>query len=242
MASRLSDSIIELKNVSVSYGEVQALKEVNLSIYPSNVNAVVGEHGAGKSTIALVLSGFVKQNKGCIRINNRDVENFSIKTAKKMGIEIVSQNNHLFDNMTIADNLFCNNKSIFKRLFFSKKRLLQEAETYLRSFDLNFNPSTIIRNLDLPSRVIIDIVRHIYIKPRLLILDEALEKISAVDLQKILPFLKSLKDAGLSIMFITHRIDDIYDFADTITILRKGRVIITDSVHNIDKINLIKLA
>jgi two-component system sensor histidine kinase AtoS len=99
-----------------------------------------------------------------------------------------------------------------------------------------------LKNLNLSDKVLIDIIKHLYLNPELLILDEALEKLSNENLKKILLVLNDLKEKGLSILFITHRIDDIYNFADKVTIIQNGKILITDSIDNIDKISLIKLA
>jgi PAS domain S-box-containing protein len=234
--------ILELKNLCLNFNTLNALKDINLSVGRSEAHAIVGEHGAGKSSLCHIISGFLRQSSGMILIDGRPCEYISPKRAHQFGIELVTQQNPLFDNLTIVDNLIIDNRGFSQSLFVSKSKLKARAVELLRRYDFNLDPDAVVKNLKLADRVLLDILKHIANRPRLLILDEALQKLSAVNLSKMIAILSQLKSGGASIIFVTHRIDDIYHFADKVTILKNGETLITDSVHNIDKINLIRLA
>jgi len=219
-----------------------ALKDINLSVDRSEVHAIVGEHGAGKSSLCHVISGFLRQSSGKILIDGQAFDYLTPKRAHHFGIELVTQQNPLFENLTTIDNLIIDNRGISASPFISKSKLKSRALALLKRYDFNLDPDAIIKHLKLADRVLLDILKHIASRPRLLILDEALQKLSAVNLNKMISILSGLKSQGVSIIFVTHRIDDIYHFADTVTILKNGETLITDSVNNIDKINLIRLA
>ena len=232
---------LTLSNINLSYGTQKALKNISITINNMETHAIVGEHGAGKSSLALVTSGFLKPHSGRIILDGRSFNFLTQEEARNNGIEIVTQHNPLFEHFTVADNIMISDKTD-RSPFFSEFHSVRKANEYLKKLNLNLNPAAILKNLNLSDKVLVDILKHLFPNPNLLILDEALEKLSSETLRKILTILNNLKSSGLSILYITHRIDDIYNFADKVTIIRDGEFLITDSVENIDKITLITLA
>jgi PAS domain S-box-containing protein len=190
----------------------------------------------------MIISGFLKPYSGCFVVNDRMLESWSQRKAMNRGIELVSQQNPLVENFTVAENIFLDNRGLSTHPFVSRKKNLEHAESFCGKYDFPVNPNALVKNLKLSDRVLVDILKHIYKRPKLLILDEALQKLTAPNLNRTIQILKELKQEGMSIIFVTHRIDDIYTFADKVSILKNGEILITDSVKNIDKINLIKLA
>jgi signal transduction histidine kinase/ABC-type transport system involved in cytochrome c biogenesis ATPase subunit len=234
--------ILQLKDVSLFYGSVRALEDINLSLRQSEIHAIVGEHGAGKSSIAKVVAGDVKPDGGEVLFDGRSATRFSMKESRRKGIEVVQQNINLFDDLSIGYNLFVNNKKKIPGPFYHHKRILESAQAFLDSLEIDMDASSRVRDLHFPDRVLVEILKGVGADPRLLILDESLEKLTSAMLGRVISILKSLKERGGTILFITHRIDDLYDLADRVTILRDGKVLLTDSVKNVDKINLIRLA
>ncbi len=232
-----------LEGVSYSYGSsVKALENVGLELHRGEIHALIGEHGAGKSSLAHILSGFL-QPEGRILWKGLPLSGgLSVKSARELGISYVTQRTELFEHQSVAINLFNNHPGIFRGIFYRQSKLNKMAELYLNGIDCPIDPRTLVKDLSKTERVLIDILRHVYRNPSLLILDEAIEKLTAVDLTRVMRILRELRDRGCAIVFITHRIDDVYEFADRVTILRQGNIIITETVGNIDKINLIKLA
>jgi PAS domain S-box-containing protein len=235
-------NLAELRGIRVSYGNLLVLDDISIGIAPGEIHAIVGEHGAGKSSIARVLGGLVQPEAGNILWEGRIRQFNDVNASQCMGIELVSQENEFFRYQSVAYNLFVNRPRAFPRFFFNPKKILADAERILESMDIPIPAGTIMADLSLPERVLIDIVRHLYPEPRFLILDEALEKLAAMDLHRLRTHLRRLVKGGTSVLFITHRIDDIYEFADRVTIIREGRALITESVRQIDKVSLIKLA
>lgn len=243
LPSDKSQNLLQLRNIHLNYGQVKVLKDVSLSLGHSEVHAIVGEHGTGKSSLASIISGMVKPKKGLIVFNDQEYRMLSLKKSLKMGIEMVYQNLMLNENFSVAENIFLGREQFFKMWSWEKKRSrLKATKALLNKYDFDLDPSMSLKQLSLSDRTLVDLIKHIHANPKLLILDETLEKLAPVTLSKILNLLKSLKEKGMSILFITHRVDDIYNFADKVTILKNGEILITDSVKNIDKFNLIKLA
>ena len=237
-----SRSLVELRGINVSYGNLLVLNNLSLSINSGEIHAIVGEHGAGKSSLAQVLSGMIQSEGGTILWKDRPQQFPDVNASRNLGIELVPQNTALFNYQSVAYNIFANRPTKFHRGFFSHNKILTAAEEILSSMEVSIPVWKKAADLALADQVLIDIIRHLYPRPELLILDEALEKLAAVDLIRVRNHLRKLVEEGSSVLFITHRIDDIYEFADRVTIIRDGRTLITESVQDIDKVSLIKLA
>ena len=243
MNSNRFENIIELNNISLSYGQFHALKNIDFTIRKSEIHAVIGEHGAGKSSLAQILSGYIKPDSGGILWKGFPLHLSSPFEAKEAGIEIVMQQIEQYERLPLSQNLFGNSPEFFKRSFFTGKELNRRADEYFRSLGFtSFQGDQKAYTLKDTDKVLFELLKHLLPNPELLILDETFEKMTAVDLNKMIPELKKRKAEGLGILFITHRIDDVYTFADRVTVIRNGRILTTESVKNIDKINLIKLA
>jgi PAS domain S-box-containing protein len=240
--TRDSQTLLELRNVFVSYGNVAALRDVSLSLKSGTIHAVVGEHGAGKSSLCHVVGGFTRPKSGQLSWLGTPLRSLSSDSARRLGIQLVTQSNRMFDDLSVAVNLFLN--PIRGRHFslVTNREITRRAEALLGEYGFDIDPSRPLRDLHLPDRVLVDILRHVATGPRLLVLDEALEKLTAEYLDEMREILIGMKRRGAGVLFVTHNIDGIYRFADMVTILRNGSVLVTDSVHGIEKINLVRLA
>ncbi|QEN09554.1 ATP-binding cassette domain-containing protein [Oceanispirochaeta crateris] len=236
--------ILELKDVSIQYGTIKALDGINLSIHGGEIHAIVGEHGAGKSTLAKMVANLISPDSGQILFRGKPYGPLGYKGTIDAGIRMVFQKMQLNQTLTVAENLFIANKEAFgsRGGFFSQKKVDRLAETFLRENQYNLKPRTKVSELGLSDRALLSIIKNLYHPPRILILDEALEKLSAQGLDRVIQTLKKLRDDGCSILFITHRIDDLYMIADRVSVVRKGEVLISDDIGELDKISLIKIA
>ena len=234
--------LLRLKNINFSRDHIRVLKNISLDLHRSEFHAIVGDHGSGKSTLGMIIRGALKPASGKILFKSENYPHFTLRKARKLNIEMASQEIQLINYFSVTENLLIPDK-VYNLFPLSKKRRLiqQEASALLSGYGFDIDPAAIINNLSLSDRMVIHILRSVYRKPDLLILDAVLDKLAATHLEKILDILSTLKQTGTSILCITHSIDDIYGLADKVTILRKGEIILTDSVTNIDKINLIKL-
>lgn len=236
------DLLLQISDLSLSFGATKALDHVDLSIRPGVIHAVVGEHGAGKSTLAQIIGGFYPGVSGSMRWQGKPLSRYDRETARSIGVELVSQEAVLFENQNVATNLFINQNNALRGFIYDARKATIEAEAYLRAMEVPISAEAMVEDLNQSDQVLIDILRHLYVSPRLLILDESLEKLVATSFLRIKRHLEKLVSQGSSVLFITRHIDDIYDFADSVTVLKNGRVLTSNAVENIDKINLIRLA
>lgn len=237
-------AILELNNVSIQYGSIKALSEINLSIHEGEIHAIVGEHGAGKSTLAKMVANLITPDSGQLFFNGIPYNRLGYKGTIDAGVRMVFQKMQLNQTLSVAENLFIANKGIFQSRggFFSHKKVMKLAESFLQENNYNLNPHALVSELELSDRALLSIIKNLYVPPRVLILDEALEKLSAQGLERIIQTLNKLRDNGCSILFITHRIDDLYMIADRVSVVRKGEILISDDIRELDKISLIKMA
>lgn len=236
--------ILELRNICVHYGSVMALQNLSLNIRSGEIHGIVGEHGAGKSTLAKVVANLIQPESGQVLLNNKPFGSLGYKNAIESGIRMIFQKMQLNNSMTVADNILLSNSKLFVSPFhlYRKKRVQQTVSTFLKVNNFDLDPLAIVAELNLSERALLSIVKNLYSPPSILILDEAMEKLSASGLEQVLNSLKKLRASGSSVLFITHRVDDLYTIADRVSVMRDGEVLITEEIAEIDKINLIKLA
>ncbi|MGA2640745.1 MAG: ATP-binding cassette domain-containing protein [Spirochaetia bacterium] len=233
--------LLRLSDIALDYGQIVALKDVNLALYPSRIHALVGEHGAGKSSLGMIISGSLRPRAGTIEFAGRRLESLSIPVAHRLGIEMVYQQVQLNEYYSVAENIFFLDKVTTRHGLLNQRVVTARAQTFLNLNDFSLDPAAIVRNLNLPDRVLISILAALQKRPKLLILDEALEKLSSTNLPKVVRVLDKMRSEGMSILFITHRIEDVYDFADRVSIVKNGEILVTDEVGHIDKMNLLRL-
>jgi ABC-type branched-subunit amino acid transport system ATPase component/signal transduction histidine kinase len=235
-------TLVELKNINLSHDGVRALRDVNLTLKKAEVHAIVGERSSGKSSLAFVLHGLLRPASGRIIWENKSYSFLSVNQTKKLGIRLVTQQNSLFPLMTVADNFFIKQKKCFGHPIFNEKKTNSIVKQYLEQYGIPIDETNLVKNISLTDRYLLDILINIFQPPKLLILDEALAKLTTASLNQIIPILKKLKQEGMAILFITHRIDNVYEIADRVTILKNGEVLLNELVESIEKTNLIKLA
>jgi ribose transport system ATP-binding protein len=194
---------IELCNANIAFGNLKAINDINISILAGEVVAIVGEHGAGKSTLAAAINGSVQLSSGKIKINGIPHLSLTIKQALSYGIEMVHQQNLLFYESTVAENILITSTRAQSSIFVNRKKIIQQTTGFLNRLGIDIDPNSRLKDLTSSDRVLVDILHHVYPNPRLLILDEALEKLSPSNYSKIIGIIKELSQAGSSIIIIT---------------------------------------
>ena len=234
-------AILKLCGISLEDEGTIILKNLDLKLYPGAIHAIVGDHGSGKSMIARIINGEISPTQGIIEYLGRSYSSMSLEKARRLGIQSVHQDIALIGDFTVAENLFLPDR-IMIPLPYVKRRLMDDARSILNEFGFQIDESVPVGTLHLSEKIAVSMLRAIIRRPRLLILDEALEKMTGDDRRRMIDILeRDIRERGLSVLCLSHTVDDIYDFTDTVTIIRRGSFFLTDKVDNIDRINLIKL-
>lgn len=240
----MAKPILELHGVNLRIDDVPILRNVELSVAPGEVHAVVGEHGSGKSSLGKLVVGMETPTSGQVWFKDRQLTNHNLHHARKLNIEMAFQESGLVDSLSPAENLFLMDHDGFLETFafFHRKNTDEQAQQLLGKYGFNIDVRQPVSSLNFSQQTVIYILRCIHRQPDLLILDEVLSRLDTGDFDRVLSVLLELRERGSSILWITHNIDDIYALADRVTVMRHGEVLLTDSVAHIDRVNLIKLS
>ncbi|KQT53794.1 ABC transporter [Aureimonas sp. Leaf454] len=221
---------VELDAVSKSFGATKAVSDVSFSVASGTVHALLGENGAGKSTTMKLLSGLIMPDKGTLRIDGAQVRLASPRDAHRAGIQTAFQELTLVRDLSVLDNMLLprSPRSLFGTL--KRGRVAAEVQQHFESLGLDIDLAAEVGHLDLAMRQKIEIARALYRRPRILLLDEPTSALAGNDVEWLGRIVADSKAAGITVLFISHRMPEVRDFCDTMTILRNGRHISTGRV------------
>jgi len=225
-----------LKGVGIhkEFPGVKALQNVEIDLNRKEVLALVGENGAGKSTLIKILSGLIHMDAGTLLIDGEKVEVKSPAEAKKLGISAVQQDPHIAPNLTVLENLFLGNESTYNKIFPDKKEMERKGKEVLARLGTNLDLSADAKNLSPHEVVIVAIAEALLKSTRILILDEVTARLNPSEVDKLVEVIDTLKQEDIGIMFVTHRLNEVFQIADKVKVLRDGQ---DKGSYSIDEIN-----
>jgi simple sugar transport system ATP-binding protein len=235
--------LIELRNVSKSFGSIDALSGVSLSVSDAEVVSIVGDNGAGKSTLIKILSGVHAPDSGDIYFRGERVTKWNAAVARRAGIETVYQDRALAENQTIIRNIFMGRELTTRFGFVNFPKETAEAERLMHSIGFTskvFSPQSVVAKLSGGERQGVAIARALYFKAQLIVLDEPTAALSLAESEEVLRFVRQIREEGSSAIFISHNIYHSHDVADRIVILDRGRLITEVAKNEISVIELIE--
>ena len=218
----MTSPVLEMSNVSKTFGSVKALSNVQLTLYPGEVHALMGENGAGKSTLMKVLSGAYKPDAGArIAIDGKPVNITDPISSKAAGVSIIYQELALSPNLTVAQNMYLG-RELHNYGIVSRDKMLKDVEPVLRRLGAQFTGSTIVGTLSIANRQLVEIARALHADSRILIMDEPTTTLSSRETEGLFAMIRQLRSEGLAIVYISHRMDEVYELADRVSVLRDG--------------------
>ncbi|WP_125152821.1 sugar ABC transporter ATP-binding protein [Clostridium rectalis] len=234
--------LLEMNNISKSFPGVKALQNVNLKAYGGEVLALLGENGAGKSTLMKILSGVYRKDEGKIRIDGEEVEICGIKEAEKLGVSIIHQELSLLPNLTIYENIFLGNEEYngFLRKV-NKKSMKEKSEKLLDSIGFSIKADTLVEDLNVGEMQMVEIIKAISKHSKIIIMDEPTTALTDVETVKLFEVIRKLKSEGIAIIYISHRMDEIFQICDKVNVLRDGKYIGDAKVSEVSKDDLISM-
>ena len=220
-------AVIELRDVAKQFGAVQALRGVDLAMAEGEVHALVGENGAGKSTLVKMLAGVHRPDSGAILMNGSEVVFHGTLDARKHGIAVIHQHPTLFPDLDVAENIFMGRqpKDRFGRIDWAE--MYREVETLLERLGVKINIKTPIRALSVADQQLVEIAKALSINAQVLVMDEPTASLSSREVDRLFAIVRQLREQGVAILFISHRLDEVFAISDTITIFRDGAHVIT---------------
>ncbi|MDF0519196.1 sugar ABC transporter ATP-binding protein [Bradyrhizobium yuanmingense] len=223
----MPEPFLELVDISKSYPGVVALDHVGLQVSPGEVVALIGENGAGKSTLMRVLGGVVEPSGGFIRVDGAARSSLTVADAIKAGIAFVHQELNLFDNLDVAGNVFIGREPVHGgplRLI-DRKRMYADVTPLLERLGCDFAADAPLADLSLAQRQLVEIMKALSLDARLVIMDEPTSSLTLTETDRLMRTVAGLKAHGVSIIFITHRLNEVMQCADRAVVLRDGRVV-----------------
>ena len=227
-----------MKNITKEYPGVKALDDVSISFEQGEVHALVGENGAGKSTFIKTISGAIRPTSGTIVIGGNEYKGLEPAQAIELGVAVVYQEMIQFEAMTVADNIFMGMK---EGLVLDDKSRCERAKELLAIFDSHIDPNTKIRDLSMANRQIVELTKAVVKKAKIIIMDEPTASITMAEQEKLYDVVQKLKADGITVIYISHRLEELFQICDRVSVLRDGKYVTTIGMHETDKDGLIRL-
>ena len=236
----MSQIVLQTKSIVKNFPGVRALDGVDIEIMQGEVHAIVGENGAGKTTLMMILAGAYHPDEGEIYLRGEKVVfNSSIEASKK-GIGIVHQELSLVPNLSVAENIFANRQPIKALGIIDLKKLRVNTLETLSLFGINsIDPDCLVKNLSIANQQLVEILKAISTEPKLLILDEPTSSLTDAEVKQLFKNIRILKNRGISFIYISHHLNEIFEIADNVTILRDGRVVANAKLADVNEEYLI---
>src|SRR6185503_14412835 len=239
--SMSENDILLMENISKSFPGVQALSEVNLDVRKGTIHALMGENGAGKSTLMKILDGIYTPDTGQITFQGQPVTIDTTQSALKLGISMIHQELSPIPYMTVAENIFLGREPLGRFGMIDKRKLNANTKALLNRLEININPMARMKDLSVANTQMVEIAKAISYDSSLIIMDEPTSAITEREVAHLFSMIRSLKAKGVTIIYITHKMDEVFQIADDITVLRDGRHVATVPATQTNKVRLITM-
>ena len=226
--------VLEVTGISKAFGGVQALKNVNLAIHEGEIHCLAGGNGSGKSTLIKIVSGYYKADSGTIRINGKEFKKLNPIDAIMEGIQVIYQDLSVFPNLSVAENIALNNELFNKRKIISRKNFRAVARESMDKVKINLPLDEKVEDLSIADKQMIAICRALVNNAKLIIMDEPTTALTRKEIKKLFEVIKTLQRQGVSVLFVSHKLNEVFEISERFTVLRNGENVITDNTDNVD--------
>ncbi len=233
-------AILTATGIAKSFGGVHALRGVDLTLRPQSVLAIAGENGAGKSTLIKTLTGVYQPDEGTIVIDGAE-QSLTPARARELGVAAVAQELSVLDHQSVADNIFLGREPRGRFGLTDRQRRDGLAQELLTRLGLSISPRTMVRDLTLAEKQMVEIAKAMSTSPRILILDEPTSGLREGDVETLLKLIRQLRDAGTSIVLVTHRMSEMFEVSDAIMVLKDGKHVGTRPTADTTEAEIVKL-
>ena len=233
-------AVIQVQHVSKSFGGVHALKDVHFEIFPGEVHALLGENGAGKSTLIKIITGVHQPDSGELFLEGQPIRFANTREAQAHGIAAIYQEPSLFPDLDVAENILVGRQPM-RRGGVDWKRMYQEADALLRRLGLALDPRTKARELSVAQQQVVEIARALSINAKVLIMDEPTSSLTLGEVEDLFAIVRQLRASGTAIVFISHRLEELFALADRVTTLRDGAYVATRALADVTADDLIRM-
>ena len=237
----MPQSLLRLTAINKAFGAVQALREVSFDLFEGQVHALVGENGAGKSTLVKVMTGALQPDAGEIEVAGQAHRGLSPAQARRLGIACIYQQPALFPDLTVAENIALRLEpvSAFRRVDWAARR--RRAQQLLERIGARISPETEVNGLSMPEQQLVEIACAFGAGARALIMDEPTASLTQKEQHLLFAIVRDLRNSGVGIVYITHRLEEVFTLTDKVTVLRDGQTVATGAAADMTEASLIRL-
>ena len=230
----------ELRGITKRFGATLALDDVSLDLLPGEVHALVGENGAGKSTLVKILAGVHQPDDGTIWLDGQATQLNGPAQSRSLGIAVVHQEPRLFPDLTVAENVFIGHAPSGRLGTIDWGETRRAAQALFAELQVQFDVGAPVRGLSMADQQLIEIAKSLSVEARVLVLDEPTASLSAHEVARLFAIVRRLRDRGVSILFVSHRLDEVFELCDRATVFRDGRHVITTDTASLTTADLVR--
>ncbi len=232
--------LLELVEASKSFGAVRALEDVSIALYPGEAHALLGENGAGKSTLVKILAGVHRPDSGYIQMGSTAMAMSGPADARDAGISIIYQEPTLFPDLSVAENIFLGRQPLTAGRRIDRARMRREASEIFARLGVVLNPSRLARGLSVADQQIVEIAKALSFNARVLVMDEPTAALTSVEVERLFDVVRTLRRDGAAVLFISHRLEEVFACCQRVTILRDGRFVRTAPIEDVKVDDIIR--
>jgi inositol transport system ATP-binding protein len=233
--------LLRMTGISKSFPGVQALDDVHLDVRPATVHALMGENGAGKSTLMKVLAGIYQADAGTIEFNGETVDIPDSATALRLGISMIHQELSPVPEMIVAENIYIGRQPVNRFGLIDRQRMVADARALFQRWQIDLDPRRVMKTLSVAQTQMVEIAKAISYDSRLIIMDEPTSAITEREVEHLHRMIRSLRESGVAVIYITHKMDEVFNIADRVTVFRDGKHVATLDAAELDRHKLILL-
>ncbi|UQN08377.1 sugar ABC transporter ATP-binding protein [Deinococcus sp. QL22] len=229
-----STSLLTLAHASKSFGPVQALRDVSIELFPGEAHALLGENGAGKSTFVKILAGVHRRDSGTLHVGGQEVNFHSPAEARDAGIAIIYQEPTLFPDLSVAENVLMGRQPTARWGRIDARAMNRQVATILTSLGVQLDPARPVRGLSIADQQLVEIAKALSLNARILIMDEPTAALTLSETERLFRVVRSLRERGAAVLFITHRLEEVFGECQRVTVMRDGTWVSSGPIEDYD--------
>ena len=232
--------VLSLRNADKSFAGVHALEGVSLDLYADEAHALVGENGAGKSTLVKILGGVHQPDAGALLMNGREIVLGGTADARAAGIAVIYQEPTLFPDLSVAENVFIGRQPLRSGRRIDYRAMETEVNRIFERLGVQMDPDRIARGLSIAEQQLVEIAKALSSEAKVLVMDEPTAALSPVEVQRLFRIVERLREDGAAVLFISHRLEEVFALCQRVTVLRDGRLVLSQKLEGLTSDDLIR--
>ncbi len=231
---------LELRHAAKSFGAVRALIDGSVTLRPGEVHALLGENGAGKSTLVKILAGVHQPDSGTLTVNGRQVTLHGPAAARAAGIAVIYQEPTLFPDLTVAENMFIGRQPLKQGRRVDRRAMQDEAAEIFKRLGVPLDPARIARGLSIADQQVVEIGKALSVNANVIVMDEPTAALSAAEVDRLFEVVRTLKGQGAAVLFISHRLEEVFEICQTVTVMRDGKHVLSSDLEGLTANDLVR--